>query len=491
MRRVCREVLTKTPKFGFPRRTMASSSHDASDYEPASPFDVDMGGSQRLELHQKLRSANLSLQATREERHVMERQVLYLQRKGKEKQRLLLIERHQRRALQPAFCAWARLLAAGRAIRQQRHSSAALEHEAKEKAEQAAALAERVNRVKANAQSKLAELSEANEKLVAALRERNAELRDLKQRASGGELDAARHRVSLAETAVHDLENLLESERAGRLAERAAEQRNKSALHAELRVMLRALSAADGELNALSQKEASHATVVRRLEARLDGALAEVECLKAEAKAAANLGYKASFDPPLLATGPTYEAATKGLGKDEVTAKLPLLTVELVEMASCRKALLSSTFWGWYDRLAFVKELKAQRLKVEAECGVAELEAKVKASQLEASRLERAVGQAEAAAEAAAAEAARRNDELKACRKEMATEAEVASEAAAAHVAEKAMLTAQLASVSSELVLETERAKRLEEEIERGEEVLIEIARSHRKSIGSGSPRGK
>ena len=36
------------------------------------------------------------------------------------------------------------------------------------------------------------------------------------------------------------------------------------------------------------------------------------------------------------------------------------------------------------------------------------------------------------------------------------------SEAAAAHVAEKAMLTAQLASVSSELVLETERAKRLE-----------------------------
>ena len=68
--------------------------------------------------------------------------------------------------------------------------------------------------------------------------------------------------------------------------------------------------------------------------------------------------------------------------------------------------------------------------------------------------------------------------------------AEVASEAAAAHVAEKAMLTAQLASVSSELVLETERAKRLEEEIERGEEVLIEIARSHRKSIGSGSPRG-
>ena len=159
-------------------------------------------------------------------------------------------------------------------------------------------------------------------------------------------------------------------------------------------------------------------------------------------------------------------------------------------MASCRKALLSSTFWGWYDRLAFVKELKAQRLKVEAECGVAELEAKVKASQLEASRLERAVGQAEAAAEAAAAEAARRNDELKACRKEMATEAEVASEAAAAHVAEKAMLTAQLASVSSELVLETERAKRLEEEIERGEEVLIEIARSHRKSIGSGLPRG-
>ena len=111
---------------------MASSSHDASDYEPASPFDVDMGGSQRLELHQKLRSANLSLQATREERHVMERQVLYLQRKGKEKQRLLLIERHQRRALQPAFCAWARLLAAGRAIRQQRHSSAALEHEAKD-----------------------------------------------------------------------------------------------------------------------------------------------------------------------------------------------------------------------------------------------------------------------------------------------------------------------------------------------------------------------
>ena len=79
--------------------------------------------------------------------------------------------------------------------------------------------------------------------------------------------------------------------------------------------------------------------------------------------------------------------------------------------------------------------------------------------------MERAVGQAEAAAEAAAAEAARRNDELKACRKEMATEAEVASEAAAAHVAEKAMLTAQLASVSSELVLETERAKRLEEEI--------------------------
>ena len=110
---------------------------------------------------------------------------------------------------------------------------------------------------------------------------------------------------------MHDLENLLESERAGRLAERAAEQRNKSALHAELRVMLRALSAADGELNALSQKEASHATVVRRLEARLDGALAEVECLKAEAKAAANLGYKASFDPPLLATGPTYEAATR------------------------------------------------------------------------------------------------------------------------------------------------------------------------------------
>ena len=58
----------------------------------------------------------------------MERQVLYLQRKGKEKQRLLLIERHQRRALQPAFCAWKRLLAAGlpfvsSAIRQRRSST--------------------------------------------------------------------------------------------------------------------------------------------------------------------------------------------------------------------------------------------------------------------------------------------------------------------------------------------------------------------------------
>ena len=104
------------------------------------------------------------------------------------------VERWVRSTLSPVFHAWARLGAMEQARRGPRREAVKQEEAARnqaaltqQKEQQVAALCDRVARIKHNAQSKLTELSEANQKLLAAFEHKEKALRDELQRSAAVE----------------------------------------------------------------------------------------------------------------------------------------------------------------------------------------------------------------------------------------------------------------------------------------------------------------
>ena len=164
----------------------------------ASPFDVDIGGGQREELRRQLESTRAELALLQEMGHLKDTQLKVLVKVQKQGAATGRIERWVLSTLSPVFHAWARLGAMEQARRGPRREAvkqkesarnqAALAHE---KEQQVAALCDRVARIKHNAQCKLAELSEANKKLAAALEEKDKVL--LEQEAAAKHLQRASH----------------------------------------------------------------------------------------------------------------------------------------------------------------------------------------------------------------------------------------------------------------------------------------------------------
>ena len=202
-----------------------------------SPFDVDLGGGQRLELRSELR--------------VLRADYVALLQAQNDRVIEVRIDGHRWRAVQPVFSAWRRAVAVGRAQRAHASTIANLESTVRERSMAAAALEERVPRIKANAQMKLSELSEANKQLVAALEERDTELKALRRRvAKGGrELSAAlAEEAAMREVAAGARADLSEAEQRVARADATVCNLQLSLAHA------RASRGADDELGVLSAR---------------------------------------------------------------------------------------------------------------------------------------------------------------------------------------------------------------------------------------------
>ena len=149
----------------------------------ASPFDVDIGGGQREELRRQLESTRAELDLLQEMSRLKDTQLTVLVKVQKQAAATGRVERWVRSTLSPVFHAWARLGAMEQARRGPRREAVKQEEAARsqaaltqQKEQQVAALCDRVARIKHNAQSKLAELSEANQKLAAALEHKDKAL---------------------------------------------------------------------------------------------------------------------------------------------------------------------------------------------------------------------------------------------------------------------------------------------------------------------------
>lgn len=363
------------------------------DTTAPSPFDVDIGGHQRQELRAALRATSLELRAAREECGVLEAKWAELRTEYKTLQAAVRVEGHQRRMLLPVFHAWRRMIAAAVAQRSSDSAVATLERAASanaaladERAEQVAELTRRVARVKSNAQSKLGELSQANHKLMDVLKQRNAELRSVRQRASEdsqaltaevlkarslaertlSELKAAERRVAQVESATLAHRAALDFERSAREEEAQSVQQAAATARAELCILHFALCHADSEIGAARAALLEQALQAERQQARLDGARAETDCLKAEATAQCSLG-AISCDTFGCGEGAKKRFEMLPVGvlstatRDAFHLRSFPLTAEAVELHRCRRALLSATFWAWADRVAFCQELRAER----------------------------------------------------------------------------------------------------------------------------------
>ena len=146
----------------------------------ASPFDVDIGGGQREELRRQLESTMAELDRLRLESRLKDTQLAVLVKVQKQAAAAGRVERWVRSTLSPVFHAWARLGAMEQARRGPRREAVKQEEAARnqaaltqQKEQQVAALCDRVARIKHNAQSKLTELSEANQKLAAAFEQKD------------------------------------------------------------------------------------------------------------------------------------------------------------------------------------------------------------------------------------------------------------------------------------------------------------------------------
>ena len=91
-----------------------SANPEDEDAVPSSPFDVDIGGSQRAELRAQLRTVQSQLASVRQERAMLETQVDVLRRLQHEAKVAHLVSHHQMRTLQPAFAAWGRFVVGAR-----------------------------------------------------------------------------------------------------------------------------------------------------------------------------------------------------------------------------------------------------------------------------------------------------------------------------------------------------------------------------------------
>ncbi|EOD38607.1 hypothetical protein EMIHUDRAFT_109290 [Emiliania huxleyi CCMP1516] len=265
----------------------------------------DVGGKERIELA----SRN---EALGEEVRLKEAQLRMLRVLQKTSAREGRIDRWRLQTTAPVFSAWRRAVTAWRAERQleaERAARAAAVSAAEEKGGQVGALADRVARVKSNAQAKLSELSAANQLLAKALRgpqppaEAALEEKDKAavslearvkhlQRTAGAQ---GEREVELSLKLEQQADALAQGERERQRLEAAAAaarresdaQReagsaavaNEAAAAMALRTTLGALRAADSELQVARGEWLSRQ---RRL-------LAEAACLKAEAAAARTL----------------------------------------------------------------------------------------------------------------------------------------------------------------------------------------------------------
>lgn len=262
-----------------------------------SPWSLDLGGAQRSELAARN-------EALAEELRLKDSQILVLRQLQKSSAKDGRIERWRTLTVAPVFSSWRcavatwkaeRLLEAERGARAAAASEAARAVEAKDA--QLVALADRVARVKANAQAKLAELSSANRQLAAALEQKDQALLDAEARAkhltrTAGAQGEREVELQLRIEQLADALGKTEHE-AGRSARalagyqrEAADLRAKAAVAAESLAEERATSLATrSELCSVRRElEAQHG-VSTRLWARAEGLEAEAACLKAEAAA--------------------------------------------------------------------------------------------------------------------------------------------------------------------------------------------------------------
>jgi hypothetical protein len=156
-----------------------------------SPWSLDLGGAQRSELAARS-------EALAEELRLKDAQILVLRQLQKSTARDGRIERWRALTTAPAFSGWRRAVAtwkAERLLESERGGWAAAAAEAaralEAKDEQLVALADRVARVKANAQAKLAELSSANRQLAAALEQKDQTLMEAEAQAKHLKRNAA------------------------------------------------------------------------------------------------------------------------------------------------------------------------------------------------------------------------------------------------------------------------------------------------------------
>ena len=423
-----------------------SANPEDEDAVPSSPFDVDIGGSQRAELRAQLRTVQSQLASVRQERAMLETQVDVLRRLQQEAKVAHLISYHRMHTLQPAFAAWGRFVVGAKGSRTAARLTKDAEVKAaamREKEEQVAALVDRVSRVKAKAQSKLSELHSANQQMAAALAQRDEELKAVK-------LHAKRLRTC------------------------------------ELQTVLRALSTADGDL------AAAHAELLarsRHQDVLLDGLRAELAAFRLEAMAQRKLARYPFDGDTSLPVGEPIILASALPGALGVSA-------EAVELRRCRRALLSTTFWGWADRVALVRGLRGE---------AGEWGTKLEEARGEVAALRDALERAEDLAGARGEENERLVAELRAERERAASALAEASarqlasdrdaERFAAEVcAREAFLHARLASFEDERSQLIAVAERRANELLHSEEVLRALAaRAHREAhvIGSPAARGR
>lgn len=264
----------------------------------------DVGGKERIELA----SRN---EALGEEVRLKEAQLRMLRVLQKTSAREGRIDRWRLQTTAPVFSAWRRAVTAWRAERQleaERAARAAAMSAAEEKGGQVGALADRVARVKSNAQAKLSELSAANQLLAKALEEKDKAAVSLEarvkhlQRTAGAQ---GEREVELSLKLEQQADALAQGERERQRLEAAAAaarrendaQReagsaavaNEAAAAMALRTTLGALRAADSELQVARGELAAERGLSVRLAARVEGLEAEAACLKAEAAAARTL----------------------------------------------------------------------------------------------------------------------------------------------------------------------------------------------------------
>jgi len=224
-----------------------------------SPWSFDLGGAQRTELA----SRN---EALAEDLRLQTSQLVALRQLQKGTAGDARIERWIARTTAPTFSAWRRAVVTWRAerlIEAERRANAAATAEAaraiQDKESQLGALADRVARVKANAQAKLTELSSANTQLAAALERKDQELLDAQARAkhltraSGAQ---GEREVELQLEATRLAEAVTKAEHAAARSARALVGYQRDA------VDLRARSAADAA-SLTAEREAGRAQEVR------------------------------------------------------------------------------------------------------------------------------------------------------------------------------------------------------------------------------------